>query len=129
VLARTDLFLPSGEEIHLFTDAADEDAAVEDLLQRGVREVVVKRGDRGASHFAAGGRIDAGPLAVEEVDPTGAGDCFGAAFVSFWLAGAPPETALRYANAAGAHAVTKLGPMEGAATRSELDALLSQQEG
>jgi sugar/nucleoside kinase (ribokinase family) len=129
VLARTDLFLPSGEEIHLFTDAADEDAAVEDLLQRGVREVVVKRGDRGASHFTAGGRTDAGPLAVEEVDPTGAGDCFGAAFVSFWLAGAPPETALRYANAAGAHAVTKLGPMEGAATRSELDALLSQQEG
>ena len=32
-------------------------------------------------------------------------------------------------NAAGANAVTKLGPMEGAATRDELDALLGQSEG
>lgn len=129
VLARTDLFLPSGEEIYLFTAADDEDAAVQELLARGVREVVVKHGDRGASHFDEDGRTDVGPLVVAEVDPTGAGDCFGGAFVSFWLAGASPETALRYANAAGAHAVTKMGPMEGAATRAELDAVLSQARG
>jgi hypothetical protein len=45
------------------------------------------------------------------------------------VAGASPETALRYANAAGANAVTKVGPMEGAATQDELDALLGQSEG
>jgi sugar/nucleoside kinase (ribokinase family) len=129
VLARTDLFLPSGEEIYLFTDADAEGGAVRELLERGVREIVVKRGDRGASHFNEDGRTDVGSLAVDEVDPTGAGDCFGGAFVSFWLEGASPETALRYANAAGAHAVTKMGPMEGAATRDELDALLSQARG
>jgi tagatose kinase len=49
--------------------------------------------------------------------------------VAFWLAGASPETALRYANAAGANAVTKVGPMEGAATRNELDALLGHRKG
>lgn len=125
VLARTDLFLPSGEEIFLFTRAQTEDAAVAELLDRGVREVVVKRGAAGASHFDRKGRTDVPALAVEEVDPTGAGDCFGGAFVSFWLAGATPETALRYANAAGAHAVTRVGPMEGAATRDQLHALLA----
>jgi tagatose kinase len=124
VLSRCDLFLPSGEEIFLFTEAHDEDAAVKELLDRGIGDVVVKRGNEGASHFDRNGRTDAAPLPVEEVDPTGAGDCFGGAFVSFWLAGESPETALRYANAAGAHAVTKVGPMEGAATRDELDALL-----
>jgi tagatose kinase len=129
VLAQSDLFLPSGEEIYLFTEADDEAAAVKELLDRGVGEIVIKRGNQGASHFNRGGRTDVGPLSVKEVDPTGAGDCFGGAFVSFWLAGASPETALRYANAAGAHAVTKVGPMEGAATRVELDALLSQAEG
>ena len=129
VLAQTDLFLPSGEEIYLFTEADVEAAAVQELLDRGVHDIVIKRGDRGASHFNRGGRTDVAPLSVNEVDPTGAGDCFGGAFVSFWLAGASPETALRYANAAGAHAVTKVGPMEGAATRDELDALLSQAEG
>jgi len=127
VLAQTNLFLPSGEEIYLFTKADEEAAAVEELLDGGVGEIVIKRGSRGASHFDRRGRTDVAPLHVIEVDPTGAGDCFGGAFVSFWLEGASTQTALRYANAAGAHAVTKVGPMEGTATRAELDALLGQQ--
>jgi sugar/nucleoside kinase (ribokinase family) len=129
VLAQTDLFLPSGEEMYLFTRADDEATAVAELLDRGVGDIVIKRGINGASHFNRTGRSDVAPLPVDEVDPTGAGDCFGGAFVSFWLAGASPETALHYANAAGAHAVTKVGPMEGAATRDELDALLGQTKG
>jgi len=129
VLAQSDLFLPSGEELYLFTEADEEAAAVKELLDRGVGEIVIKRGNRGASHFDRSGRTDVAPLAANEVDPTGAGDCFGGAFVSFWLAGASPETALRYANAAGANAVTRVGPMEGAATRDALDALMGQTEG
>ena len=129
VLAQTNLFLPSGEEIYLFTEADDEGAAVKELLDRGVGDIVIKRGSQGASHFNRAGRTDVAALSTDEVDPTGAGDCFGGAFVSFWLAGASPETALRFANAAGANAVTKVGPMEGAATRDELDALLGQSEG
>ncbi len=127
VLAQTDLFLPSGEEVFLFAEAGDEAAAVKELLDRGIGDIVIKRGNNGASHFNRSNRTDVNPLSVKEVDPTGAGDCFGGAFVSFWLAGASPETALLHANAAGAHAVTKLGPMEGAATRDELDALLGQE--
>jgi len=129
VLAQTNLFLPSGEEIYLFTEADDEAAAVKELLDRGVGDIVIKRGNQGASHFNRAGRTDVAPLSTDEVDPTGAGDCFGGAFVSFWLAGATPETALGFANAAGANAVSKVGPMEGAATRDELDALLGQSEG
>ncbi len=128
VLAQTDLFLPSGEEIYLFTEADDEASAVKELLDRGIGDIVIKRGNQGASHFDRAGRTDVAPLPADEVDPTGAGDCFGGAFVSFWLAGASPETALRYANAAGANAVTKVGPMEGTATRDELDALLGADE-
>jgi sugar/nucleoside kinase (ribokinase family) len=129
VLAQTNLFLPSGEEIYLFTEADDEAAAVKELLDRGVGDIVIKRGNQGASHFNRAGRTDVAPLSTDEVDPTGAGDCFGGAFVSFWLAGATPETALGFANAAGANAVSKVGPMEGAATRDELDALLGESEG
>ncbi|GAB3261679.1 tagatose kinase [Kineosporia babensis] len=129
VLAQCDVFLPSGEEIFLFTESKDEAAAVTELLQRGIGTVVIKRGNQGASRFDQHGRIDAAALTVDEVDPTGAGDCFAGAYVSFWLAGADPETTLRYANAAGAHAVTKLGPMEGAATLSGLNALLAAQNG
>ena len=51
---------------------------------------------------------------VKEVDPTGAGDCFGATFVSCWLRNMPPAQCLAYAAASGALAVTRQGPMEGA---------------
>nr|WP_010394451.1 sugar kinase [Paracoccus sp. TRP] len=129
VLAMTDLFMPSGEELFLFDPARDEAAVIASLLGRGIRTVVVKRGALGASLFQQGLRLDAAPLPVDEVDPTGAGDTFGGAFLSLWLAGAEPSQALDLANAAGARAVTRLGPMEGTSTRAELNALLSERKG
>lgn len=127
VLAKTDLFMPSGEELFLFAEAKTEDAAVAELLGRGIKAIVVKRGDKGASYFDKDTRLDLEGFKVEEVDPTGAGDCFGATFVTFWLQGASPAEALLYANASGARAVTKAGPMEGASTRAELDTLIKTQ--
>ncbi|MDQ5853997.1 MAG: carbohydrate kinase family protein, partial [Chloroflexota bacterium] len=61
---------------------------------------------------------------VPEVDPTGAGDTFCAAFVVGLLDGLDPVVAARFANAAGALAVTRRGPMEGAPTREEVTQLL-----
>jgi sugar/nucleoside kinase (ribokinase family) len=58
---------------------------------------------------------------VEEVDPTGAGDCFGGAYLACRRLGMPVEQALTYGCAAGARNVTRRGPMEGAGTRAELD--------
>jgi len=37
------------------------------------------------------------------------------------------EQSLTYANAAGAHAVTVKGPMEGASTFADLDAFITKQ--
>lgn len=126
VLDHTDLFLPSGEELFLFSRAKGEESAVSELLERGVGEIVLKRGAAGASYFSRRKRCDVSAIAVPETDPTGAGDCFAGAFVSFWLRRAAPEVALYYANAAGARAVTRQGPMEGASTRLQLDTFLRQ---
>jgi tagatose kinase len=49
---------------------------------------------------------------VTEVDPTGAGDTFAAAFVSAYRAGADPVTAAEGACALAARSVTVLGAME-----------------
>ena len=63
---------------------------------------------------------------LEDVfDPTGAGDTFGAAYVTFWLRGLPPREALTLASAAGALAVGKKGPMEGTSTQADFDAFLN----
>ncbi|UUP18218.1 tagatose kinase [Nitratireductor thuwali] len=128
LIDRTDIFLPSGNELFHFTEAADEEGAVHELLSRGIGEIVIKRGDKGATYFAPGAHLDVTAHTVEERDPTGAGDCFGGTFVALRLAGEPPETALRYANAAGARAVTEIGPMEGASTRAELERFLEDAE-
>ncbi len=128
VLDLTDLFLPSGEELRL-AGGGDEAEAVAGLLARGVRAVVHKRGGEGVTLHDASGARRRPAFAVEEIDPTGAGDCFGGAFTALWLRGAGPEEALRVACAAGALAVTRVGPMEGVATRAELDAFIAAQEG
>ncbi len=118
----TDLLLPSGEELQAASGLDDEDAAIEKLLASGIGEIVLKRGAQGASHFS---RIDAPGLTVSEIDPTGAGDCFGATYLTCRRLGMHPERALAYANASGAHNVIKRGPMEGAASLAELDAFMT----
>lgn len=124
VLALTDIFLPSGEELFIFTSATGEAAAVADMLARGVKAVILKKGAEGAVYHDGNGRIEVPGFAVTEVDPTGAGDCFGAAFVSFWLRGETPELALRMANACGALAVTRKGPMEGIFSLVDVEAFI-----
>ncbi len=74
-----------------------------------------------------GGALPAG-LPGRGDHPTGAGDCFGATFVSFWLNGASPREALEFAAASGARAVMHFGPMEGASTRAELERFISEQQ-
>jgi D-tagatose-bisphosphate aldolase class II non-catalytic subunit len=125
ILRCSDIFLPSGDELTLLTEASDPDAAISELIDMGISSVVVKRGAGGASHYDAAGEIRGPGYGVEEVDPTGAGDCFGATFVTCRLQGRSAEESLEYANAAGALAVSTRGPMEGTSTFAQLDDLRS----
>ena len=111
-------------ELYLFASAKDEKAAVAEILGHGIRAIVHKRGVEGASYFNSATRLTQPGFDVEELDPTGAGDCFGATFVSCWLRNMRPAQCLAYAAASGALAVTRQGPMEGAASQADLDAFL-----
>jgi sugar/nucleoside kinase (ribokinase family) len=128
VLAATDFLLPSGEELQLIAGEDDEQHAVDRLLEGGVGEIVLKRGAAGASHFDRNGRTDMPGFAVEEIDPTGAGDSFGATFLVCRRMGKSVADALRYANAAGARTVTVQGPMEGTSTFAELDTFIERTQ-
>ena len=115
ILALCDLYLPSGDELTLLTGARDEAGAVAELLSRGPKRVLHKQGARGVAHHDRDGSVFQPAFPVQEIDPTGAGDCFAAAFTCFWLQGMPTARSLTLAAAAGALAVTRRGPMEGAA--------------
>ena len=127
MIEMSDLLLPSGEELERAAGVAGEAAALETLVGLGVGEVVLKRGAQGATYFGREGRrVDAPGFVVEEIDPTGAGDCFGGAYLACRRLGMEPATALTYACAAGARNVTRRGPMEGAGTRAELDRFIAE---
>ena len=81
------------EEAEVLAPGLDEEA----LSALGVAEVVITLGSRGAA-VLAGGRLQhiaARPLAGE-IDPTGAGDAFAAAYLAARSEGhAPPASARR----------------------------------
>ncbi len=128
MLGRCDLFMPSGPELMLLSEAASEAHAIEALLEHGITAIVVKRGRDGASYHDRERTCQVAAHAVDEVDPTGAGDCFGATFVTCWLRGMDVETALAYANASGALAIGHRGPMEGTSSFAALDAFLGSRQ-
>ncbi len=131
ILEYTDIFLPSESEIPHFARSKNqpESAIISELLQNGIRHVVVKRGPKGASYYhLADDALQEQHVAgtgCEVIDPTGAGDCFGATFVSLLLAGYPVGKALKFANASGAIAVSSKGPMEGLASVAQIEHFLS----
>lgn len=121
LLDQCDLLLPSGEELEVASGKTNRTDALAALFQRGVSEIVLKQGVDGATaYFADGSSIHSPAFIVEELDPTGAGDCFGGAYVACRRGGMSAEEALIYANAAGARNVTFRGPMEGAGSKAEL---------
>lgn len=127
ILDLTDLYLPSGEELVLLTRAKTEGDAVAELFARGIRTIVHKQGASGVRYHDANGSRFVPSFSVEEVDPTGAGDCFGGAFIACWLRGMEPEPALTLAAAAGALAVTRRGPMEGASFLKDVQDFAASQ--
>lgn len=130
ILDYTDFFLPSDGELDYFglSKSRDENKIVDSLLARGIKHVVIKRGPRGASYYSADEQYHVPGYPVEVVDPTGAGDCFGATFVSLFLAGYNVPDALAYANGSGSLAISQRGPMEGTSTLAEIEAFMKHQE-
>lgn len=105
--------MPSTSDLDFLFPDLSEEAAIDRMLSSNAQIVALKRGENGATIVSDGQRLDLKGHAVAEVDPTGAGDCFCGTFVSLLAQGSDLETAGRHANAAGAIAVTRRGPMEG----------------
>jgi len=122
-IARANAILPSLSEAAMLTDSASDEEGCRLWAEQG-KVVVLKMGAKGCRIFARGSDVVIPSFPVEEVDPTGAGDSFCAGFTVALLDGMALPAAGRFANAAGALAVTKKGPMEGAPWRQEVEALL-----
>ena len=107
---------------------SDEDvgAAVDTLLAKGPKTVVLTLGARGAYVAAAGVRALVPGFTVDAVDTTAAGDVHCGALAVALVEGRPLLEAARFANAAAALSATKLGAQPSAPRREDVEALLSR---
>jgi tagatose kinase len=126
MLQYCDIFLPSGPELTIPTEANTEETAITELLGLGISCIVVKRAAQGASYYDATRALHVPGYKVTEADPTGAGDCFGATFVACLRQGLPIDECIRLANAAGALAVSRQGGMEGISSFEEMRSLIER---
>ncbi|GAB4330642.1 MAG: PfkB family carbohydrate kinase [Calditrichia bacterium] len=84
VIERADVMIVNDEEIIQLTGIQNIHRAAKDLLSRGLKGLVVKKGEHGAVMITRDDYFVAPGFPVEKVvDPTGAGDSFAGGFVGY----------------------------------------------
>jgi len=113
LLPSIDLFFPNHAEAKRMTGESNWRKILEAFAEAGARRVALKLGYAGAALLWDGDMMRVEPISVEVVDTTGAGDCFDAGFLHFWLHGASPMECLRAANICGARSTEAMGGVNG----------------
>jgi len=103
-------------------------AAAKKLQVKGVKNLLVTLGGDGAILIEESGKVTRQSACAvpggKIVDTTGAGDCFRAAFTVALVEGRPLHECLRFASAAGAITVSRMGAIPSLPTREECHKLL-----
>lgn len=132
LLGMVDVLTPNESEMELLTGQSVEDqpsaiAAAGNLIERGVRHVILTLGSRGALHVMAD-TVQAYPAyRVEAVDTTAAGDAFNGALAYSLSRGDEMPKAVSFANAAAACCVTRMGAQTSMPTLEEVEQFLETQ--
>jgi ribokinase len=132
LLANVDILTPNETEASILLglppgrvsgDAAP--ALARGLRERGPAAVVLKLGEQGCFYGDGEAEIFSSGFKVTARDTTAAGDTFNAALAVALAEDRGIEDALRFANAAAAISVTRLGAQSSVPSRTEVDALLA----
>jgi len=125
VMERCAVLLPGEAELKLLSDDRDLDGAITRLFERpALKYIILKRGKEGATVYTREGAIDTPCFKVQEIDPTGAGDCFDAGFLCGLLEGKSLLDCGKMASAAGALNAAAFGPMEGDISQGSIRRLI-----
>lgn len=133
LLSLTDICVPNEVEVQMLTgrSAGSMDGAAlaaTELLARGPRHVIVTLGSRGSLVVTPDASQHVPALPVEAVDPTGAGDAFIGALAVGLAEGRPMLEALRWAGAAAALSVTRIGTQVSFPGRAEVEAFIATRQ-
>ena len=133
LLSKISIITPNEIETELLTNVKVEDdisagKAAKVLLDKGIESVIITLGARGA-FLATADKSELIPgFKVQAVDTTAAGDVFNGALAVGLSENKPFDEAIRFANAAAALSVTKLGAQPSAHSREEIESFLAAKK-
>lgn len=130
LLAKVDIITPNETEASILTgikvaDMNDAKKAARALKAKGIENVIITMGSKGALVLTDSMEYIVDPIKVDVVDTTGAGDAFNGGLATALAEGQDIVQAVRFANATGALSVTKLGTAPAMPYRNEIENLLS----
>jgi ribokinase len=110
ILAQVDYLIPNEHELKILSQAGGTvEQMADEMLDTGVKNLIVTLGSQGAACFSREGRIAVPAPDVSVVDTVGAGDCFVGVFAASLHKGFDIEQSLIYAVSAASLSVGKPG--------------------
>lgn len=125
------IFMPGRSELRLITGQEDLDAAIAKAFadNPSLELLVLKSGSEGSKIYDRSGLAETmGVYPVTQVDPTGAGDSYDAAFICGLAEGKSLKDAARMGAAAGALNAAAFGPMEGDISPETVARMIAENE-
>lgn len=105
----------------------DAEEAAGRLIEKGVEKVIITLGSQGAFVMTSNEKVRVPAYNVDAVDTTAAGDTFCGSYAVALVEGKSDEEALRFASAAAAISVTRMGAQPSAPGRIEIDEFIKSQ--
>ena len=130
ILLKTDILIPNKEGAKLITKSDTAEDAAKDLIKKGIPIVIITLGHKGALVTTEDSQKVIPTYKINKViDTTGAGDTFNGAFtVAYWIKRWELEDSIKFANAAAALKIQKLGARTGMPFEDELKQFLKKYE-
>ncbi len=126
-LSKVDYFIPNEREAMQVVGAETLEAAINQLLGMGVRNLIITLGEKGVLVVTADGRKQIPSYPVKAVDTVAAGDAFVGAFATGISEGLNIDDAVKFGNAAAAISVTRHGAQPSLPLRKEVNEFLAGQ--
>ena len=132
LLSVVDLITPNETEAELLTgikviDMPSAQVAANVLHDKGIAEVMITLGSQGVWISEKGQGKQIKGFRVDAIDTTAAGDTFNGGLLAGLQAGLELDSAIRFAHAAAAISVTRVGAQTSIPTKAEVEAFLALQ--
>lgn len=126
LLKHVDVFVPNEDEAGILTGLTTPVDQARALLGAGAGTVVITRGPSGLYANDGQRELEMPAFPVEQVDPSGCGDCFTAGLVAALLRDWDLVQVLEFGSAVGALGVTALGCTTGVPSFAEVEQFIAQ---